>query len=135
MKKNKYPLVVKVTVFILVMLLLAWWVTGKCIKPYPPPTPTNTVFISTATTTIAPSATPTKVVRTPVQPTIGYTKTPTILPETATPIPEPTATPTPEPTRTLRYYQIAENDNDCIVCFIRPWGIKILYRCIDIKWR
>jgi len=104
MRKTNYPLVVAYIVFILAVLLLAWWIAGDYYKPYPPATPTATpgYWPTRVTATIVPSATATKVVHTPIQPTIGYTATPTVLitiENTATPentvAPQPNATFTP----------------------------------------
>jgi len=112
MRKTNYPLVVAYIVFILAVLLLAWWIAGDFYKPYPPATPTPTTYWPTrVTATIVPSATPTKVIHTPIQPTIGYTATPIEPPVTvtSTPIPPtytPTMTPTMTPTQVTYMYPI-----------------------------
>ena len=95
MRKTNYPLVVAYIVFILAVLLLAWWIAGDYYKPYPPATPTATqgYWPTRITATIVPSATPTKVIHTPIQPTIGYTETPVVPPVTVTPEPSATFTP------------------------------------------
>ena len=86
---------------VLVVLLVAWWIGESIYKPYPPATPTPGYWPTRITATIVPSATPTEVIHTPIQPTIGYTATPYEPPVTVTATPtvlitiKNTATPIP----------------------------------------
>ena len=86
---------------VLVVLLVAWWIGESIYKPYPPATPTPGYWPTRITATIVPSATPTEVINTPIQPTIGYTATPYEPPVTVTATPtvlitiKNTATPIP----------------------------------------
>ena len=97
---NNRLLTLMYIIFIVAALWLAWWVAGEYYKPYPPATPTPTYWPTRATSTIVPSVTPTEVIHTPVQPTIGYTETPYEPPVTITNTPQPISTFTPMPTGT-----------------------------------
>jgi len=131
MRRGYKHRVIVVFWIILVVLLVAWWIGEGIYKPYPPPTPTATGYWPTRiTATIVPSATPTKVVPTPIQPTIGYTATPYEPPVTVTATPtvlitiKNTATPIPI------VYPIQKSiEYECVTYFIRPWGIKKVSRC------
>ena len=87
MKRGYKRRVIVAFLIVLLVLVLAWWIGDGIYNPYPPATPTVTpgYWPTRVTATIAPSATPTMVVHTPIQPTIGYTATPYEPPVTATP--------------------------------------------------
>ena len=127
MRRTNYPLVVAYIVFILAVLLLAWWIAGDYYKPYPPATPTASpgYWPTRITATIVPSATPTKVVHTPIQPTIGYTATPTVLITIEnTPTPENTMTPVPSETPVPVVYAI-QKSIECEMMIFR--GRLVIY--------
>lgn len=148
--RRHYRRVVRAIIVILLVLVLAWWIAGELYQPYPPQaTPTPGYWPTRITATIVPSATPTRVIHTPIQPTIGYTETPMQPPVTITPIPTftstlistpisaPTYTPTPQITETptvILYNIVKDKEYDCITYFIRPWGIKAIYRCWQPAW-
>lgn len=118
--------------FILLVLVLAWWMAGDNYRPYPPATPTPGYWPTRVTATIVPSATPTKVIHTPIQPTYAVTPTsaepsPTAE-ETHTPVPifSPTLTVTPIP---ILYTIVKDKQTVCMTYFIRAWGVKAIPRC------
>ena len=141
MRRTNYPLVVAYIVFILAVLLLAWWIAGDYYKPYPPATPTASpgYWPTRITATIVPSATPTKVVHTPIQPTIGYTATPTVLITIEnTPTPENTSTSQPAITATpipVVYPAQITKEYACEMWLFR--GVKVFHyiRCMFIEPR
>lgn len=127
---------------ILLVLVLVWWIGGEIYNPYPPSTPTPGYWPTRVTATIVPSATPTEVIHTPIQPTIGYTATPyeppvkitnTPVPPTFTPVLISTATSAPTPVPIL-YKSVEDKEYTCVTYFIRPWGIKTIYRCWQPAW-
>lgn len=137
MRRRNDKSVLVFILFILVVLVLAWWIAGDYYKPYPPATPTATpgYWPTRVTATIVPSATPTRVIVTPIQPTIEYTATPYEPPVTvtSTPVPVYTDTPTITPLPIL-YNSDKDKETLCTTYFIRPWGIKRIDRCWQPAW-
>jgi hypothetical protein len=88
---------------------------GDYYKPYPPatPTPTPGYWPTRVTATIVPSATPTKIIVTPIQPTIGYTATPYEPPVTVTSTPEPIFTQVLTSTPTVASLYPIQKSIDC----------------------
>ena len=131
MRRRNDKSVLVFILFILAVLVLAWWIAGELYRPYPPAaTPTTGYWPTRITATIVPSATPTRVIVTPIQPTIGYTETPMQPPVTVTPAPTftPTLTATSTPIPIL-YSIDKDKETWCVTYFIRPWGIKKIDRC------
>ena len=119
MRRRTFKAVLLYLLFILLVLVLAWWMAGDYYKPYPPATPTPTLgyWPTRITATIIPSATTTEVIVTPIQPTIGYTATPYEPPVTVTATPEPTFT--QEVTATPVFAYAIQKRIDCEMIIFR----------------
>lgn len=101
---------------------------GYYYKPYPPatPTPTPGYWPTRVTATIVPSATPTKVIVTPIQPTYPpSTATPYQPPVTVTATPEPTFTAVLTSTPTLASLYPIQKSIDCEMIIFR--GGKVIH--------
>ena len=115
MRRRTIKAVLLYLLFILLVLVLAWWIAGDIYKPYPPatPTPTPGYWPTRITATIIPSATATEVIVTPIQPTIGYTATPYEPPVTVTSTPEPIFTQVLTSTPTVASLYPIQKSIDC----------------------
>jgi len=134
MRRDHKPRVIWSIVWIIVVLFIAWWIGGEYYKPYPPPTqavtPTRTsqpTWTATNIPTDQPTATPT------ASPTNQPTDQPTAT-QTPTPTDQPTIQPveTATPTATtlpILYDSVEDKEYECMTFYIRPWGIKVIYRC------
>lgn len=114
--------VIFVVVFIIAMLVFAWWASGEIYHPRPTKTvvwPTRV----TATSWEVATVTPRPMVTATVIPssTSTLTFTPTLI-WTATQAPMATSTP-------ILYAVVEDKETDCMTYFIRPWGIKMIPRC------
>lgn len=123
--RNRYKAnVIFVVVFIVAMLLFAWWASGEIYNPRPTKTPT--VVIPTRVTAVWETATPT-IVATPIPSSTNTPVVPTATP-TSTFAPVIVETPTQVP---VYVYPVV----DCEMLVFRGNRAIHYYRCLNIGYR
>ena len=131
MRRNHKPRVIWSIVWIIVLLFFTWWIAGDYYRPYPPPTqiPTRTVAATWTSPVHTPTERPTEtqVIPPTDRPTETQAPPPTQTPTALPVITQPQATETPGPA--ILYETVEDKDTLCVTYFIRPWGIKKIYRC------